>query len=69
MGRADDAALIEPRKPLRMKRDVYVYFDNDAKVRAPFDARTLRDKLFGAIARSNEDGHHSRNKSLREGPP
>jgi uncharacterized protein YecE (DUF72 family) len=23
------------------KRDVYVYFDNDAKVRAPFDARAL----------------------------
>lgn len=32
-------------------RDVYVYFDNDAKVRAPFDARGLRervDKLAGA---------------------
>jgi uncharacterized protein YecE (DUF72 family) len=24
-------------------RDVYVYFDNDAKVRAPFDAKKLRD--------------------------
>ena len=23
-------------------RDVFVYFDNDAKVRAPFDAMTLR---------------------------
>jgi uncharacterized protein YecE (DUF72 family) len=22
-------------------RDVYVYFDNDVKVRAPFDARVL----------------------------
>jgi len=29
-------------------RDVYVYFDNDAKVRAPFDARTLRELLDGA---------------------
>lgn len=28
-----------PTKP----RDVYVYFDNDAKVRAPFDARKLRE--------------------------
>lgn len=27
------------------KRDVYVYFDNDAKVRAPFDAQTLMKKL------------------------
>lgn len=26
-------------------RDVYVYFDNDAKVRAPFDAMSLRDRL------------------------
>jgi uncharacterized protein YecE (DUF72 family) len=25
----------------RRARDVYVYFDNDAKVRAPFDAQTL----------------------------
>lgn len=26
-------------------RDVYLYFDNDAKVRAPFDAMNLREKL------------------------
>ena len=26
-------------------RDVYVYFDNDVKVRAPFDALSLMDKL------------------------
>lgn len=32
--------------PKRQKRDVYVYFDNDAKVRAPFDAQ-------GLIARVN----------------
>ena len=30
------------RRPFR---DVYCYFDNDAKVKAPFDARTLLDKL------------------------
>ena len=31
-------------------RDVYVYFDNDAKVHAPFDALRLRERLaqFGA---------------------
>ncbi|RYZ67827.1 MAG: DUF72 domain-containing protein [Proteobacteria bacterium] len=28
-------------------QDVFVYFDNDAKVRAPFDARTLRALLDG----------------------
>ena len=26
-------------------RDVYVYFDNDAKVRAPFDAQSLKRKI------------------------
>ena len=26
-------------------RDVYVYFDNDAKVHAPFDALRLRERL------------------------
>jgi uncharacterized protein YecE (DUF72 family) len=26
-------------------RDVYVYFDNDAKVHAPFDAERLREKV------------------------
>jgi uncharacterized protein YecE (DUF72 family) len=29
----------------RRKRDVYVYFDNDAKVRAPFDAQGLAELL------------------------
>ena len=29
----------------RRSRDVFVYFDNDAKVRAPFDARALMAKL------------------------
>src|SRR5262249_14512134 len=27
--------------PERLRRDVFVYFDNDAKVRAPFDAQAL----------------------------
>jgi len=29
----------------KAKRDVYVYFDNDAKVRAPFDALSLTKRL------------------------
>jgi uncharacterized protein YecE (DUF72 family) len=28
-------------------RDVYVYFDNDTKVRAPYDAMSLRERLTG----------------------
>lgn len=41
------------RAARRGSRDVYVYFDNDVKVRAPFDALALRarvDALLGAGA-------------------
>jgi uncharacterized protein YecE (DUF72 family) len=31
--------------PKRATRDVFVYFDNDAKVRAPFDAHSLMKKV------------------------
>jgi uncharacterized protein YecE (DUF72 family) len=31
--------------PKRRSRDVYVYFDNDVKVKAPFDAKALMRKL------------------------
>jgi len=41
-----DAKLIDPQtRPPRRPRDVYVYFDNDAKVRAPYDAQSLAAKL------------------------
>jgi uncharacterized protein DUF72 len=42
-----DARLIAPHmKPERCgARNVFVYFDNDSKVRAPVDARSLRAKL------------------------
>ncbi|MDB5808613.1 MAG: hypothetical protein JWN94_735 [Betaproteobacteria bacterium] len=37
-----DARLIEPTLRARVKpRDIYCYFDNDAKVRAPVDAEAL----------------------------
>jgi uncharacterized protein YecE (DUF72 family) len=31
--------------PVRPSRDVFVYFDNDLKVRAPFDAQSLRRRI------------------------
>ena len=34
----------------RKRRDVYVYFDNDMKVRAPFDAEQLRDRVHKLLA-------------------
>ena len=45
--RVRDARLIAPdmKPPSRAARDVYVYFDNDAKVRAPVDAHSLRARL------------------------
>jgi uncharacterized protein YecE (DUF72 family) len=40
-----DGDCAHSRKAAIMPRDVFVYFDNDAKVRAPFDARALEDKV------------------------
>jgi len=43
---AQDARLITQRKPQpRRSREVFCYFDNDVKVRAPYDARRLLDML------------------------
>jgi uncharacterized protein YecE (DUF72 family) len=36
--------------PKRNRRDVFVYFDNDMKVRAPFDAEQLRDRVTMLLA-------------------
>jgi uncharacterized protein YecE (DUF72 family) len=42
----EDAVRVHERAaPRRNRRDVYVYFDNDAKVRAPYDAMALRRAL------------------------
>jgi uncharacterized protein YecE (DUF72 family) len=37
----------------RKRRDVYVYFDNDMKVRAPFDAEQLRNRVDWLLANPN----------------
>lgn len=36
-----DAITISDKKPKKQRRDAFVYFDNDVKVRAPVDARRL----------------------------
>ncbi len=42
----EDAHLISTRfKPQQCVRDIYCYFDNDIKVKAPFDAKALMTKL------------------------
>ena len=45
-GQPGDARVASPEPPAPAgARDVYCYFDNDAKVHAPFDARRLMEKL------------------------
>jgi len=45
-GEPNDARRVTERAaPRRKFRDVYCYFDNDAKVKAPFDAQSLIAKL------------------------
>ena len=42
----DDAErVIKENSPQASGRDVFVYFDNDAKVRAPFDAQSLTKRI------------------------
>ena len=45
-----DAQRIDGKAPRARRRDVYCYFDNDAKVHAPFDAQSLSGRL-GRTAR------------------
>jgi uncharacterized protein YecE (DUF72 family) len=40
-----DARTIAGKGPSRRSRDVYVYFDNDAKVHAPFDAIRMLERV------------------------
>lgn len=43
--RADEPLLLPGGMPYRKSRNVYVYFDNDTKVDAPFDAQRLISRL------------------------
>lgn len=47
-----DAERVLPASEARLPRDVFVYFDNDAKVRAPFDALGLRQRVDALLARN-----------------
>jgi uncharacterized protein YecE (DUF72 family) len=42
---APRARLVVPGAPSRRPRDVYVYFDNDVKTQAPYDAMNLAHRL------------------------
>jgi uncharacterized protein YecE (DUF72 family) len=45
-GEPQDAVTVTPDRAPSVARDVYVYFDNDAKVHAPFDAIALSHLLL-----------------------
>jgi uncharacterized protein YecE (DUF72 family) len=47
-GQADGRLAAPGVAPRRTARDVYVYFDNDAKIRAPYDAMNLAARIHGA---------------------
>lgn len=49
-----DARTLSPRKPPRGRKDVYAYFDNDIKVKAPFDAMRLADRLGAGVHSKGE---------------
>ncbi|HZD47473.1 MAG TPA: DUF72 domain-containing protein [Silvibacterium sp.] len=44
-GEAEGEHASKTPAPIRAGRDVYVYFDNDAKVRAPMDAQGLMERV------------------------
>ncbi len=50
---APDGQRASPRPARkRARRDVFIYFDNDAKVRAPFDAQALVARVEKSLARA-----------------
>lgn len=52
---AKDALTLSFGRPRHIKRDAYVYFDNDVKVRAPFDAARLYGMLTTKGSRRRRD--------------
>jgi uncharacterized protein YecE (DUF72 family) len=46
---ADAKRVIDKPAPRRAARDVFVYFDNDAKVRAPYDAQALERRVRALV--------------------
>ncbi len=60
---ATSARRIGPGAPKRATRDVYVYFDNDVKVRSPFDAARLATKL-GLRDQPLEEPRKTRRKEI-----
>jgi uncharacterized protein YecE (DUF72 family) len=56
---SDAECVIEKPGPQRKRRDVYVYFDNDAKVRAPFDAQALIKRVNALLKNNAQPSFHA----------
>lgn len=57
---ADARKMVDMKSRVARTRDVYCFFDNtDAKLRAPFDAQTLMQKLELVPTRRSDDGNGS----------
>jgi uncharacterized protein YecE (DUF72 family) len=68
-GERPGAKKIDGRGPQkRATRDVYCYFDNDAKVKAPFDAARLMERLGRDDARPRRRGPPSARPRGKEYP-
>jgi uncharacterized protein YecE (DUF72 family) len=62
-----DAECVIPKAAAKHKaRDVYVYFDNDAKVRAPFDAQALMKRVNEILRRDTPASRRDREQGFRE---
>ena len=64
-GRKPPSTTLVARPPRRKRRDVYVYFDNDVKVHAPYDAMNLAAKVEGT---SHEESHPESQSQARALP-
>jgi uncharacterized protein YecE (DUF72 family) len=62
-----DAQRVAGRAATRRERDVFCYFDNDTKVRAPFDADRLMKRL--GLQRSDPDFRFPGRQRLRKVRP
>lgn len=59
----DAETVTDPGSAPARPRDVYVYFDNDAKVRAPFDAQGLTARVNRILVPENKSMVHSAGES------